>query len=229
MAKDISVEMKLPLEDGEELLPELEKEAEKEDKESNKVLAAAEDAVDDINAPKGVEVPKEIPFKTLTEKLHLNEDLDEDEYFDLVHEIYKAIEAVCRKWAKFSDVDYEDFEKAISEAAEKVIDSEPDLWESLKGEVEEEEVVEEACEEEPINEELKIISSLATFKPWSGAVDTWEKIEEAGLIDELDSILEDVYPEGLTETELNDLLWFEPEWVLESLGLSEENPEEDED
>ena len=229
MAKDISVEMKLPLEDGEDLVPELEKEAEKENKESNKVLDAAEKAVDDINAPKGVEVPKEIPFKTLTEKLHLNEDLDEDEYYDLVHEIYKAIEAVCRKWAKFADIDYEEFERAIGEAADRVIESEPDLWESLK----------EGCDKElkedikyesdkQITEELKIISTLATFKPWSGAVDTWEKIEDAGMVDDLDALLEEIYPEGLTETELNDLLGFEPEWVLESLGLSEEQ-EEDED
>ena len=90
-------------------------------------------------------------------------------------------------------------------------------------------IVGEACEEESLDEEFKITSTLATFKPWSGAVDTWEKIEDAGKIDELDALLEEIYPEGLGETELNDLLWFEPEWVLEALGLSEENPEEYED
>ena len=31
------------------------------------------------------------------------------------------------------------------------------------------------------------------------------------------------------ETELNDLLWFEPEWILESLGISDEDMYSNED
>ena len=46
-------------------------------------------------------------------------------------------------------------------------------------------------------------------------------------MDELDSLLEDMYPDGITETELNDLLRFDDEWVLEALGIS--TSEEDED
>lgn len=77
-----------------------------------------------------------------------------------------------------------------------------------------------------LNEDLKIFIDLSQYKPWSGAVDTWNKIIDAGLIDELESILEDLYPEGLGQTELNDILWFDADWVLESLGLAEEEVEE---
>lgn len=79
-----------------------------------------------------------------------------------------------------------------------------------------------------LNEELKIFIDISSYEPWSGAVDTWEKIEDAGLVDELERLLEDIYPEGLGRTELNDILWFDADWVLESLGLAEEEEEEEE-
>ena len=60
------------------------------------------------------------------------------------------------------------------------------------------------------------------FEPWSGAVDTYERIEREGKLDELDDVLDEVYPDGIDETELNDLLWFEPETVYEWLGMRTE-------
>ena len=69
-------------------------------------------------------------------------------------------------------------------------------------------------------------TSLENFEEWSGAVDTLDKVREAGKCDELESILEDLYPDGMSETELNDLLWFEPETVFEWLGIEEEEEEE---
>lgn len=71
---------------------------------------------------------------------------------------------------------------------------------------------------------MKIIyESLDKFIPWSGAVSTWKRIEEENKIDQLDSILEDLYPDGMTETELNDLLWFDEDSVYEWLGMEIEN------
>ena len=69
-------------------------------------------------------------------------------------------------------------------------------------------------------------TSLENFEAWSGAVDTLDRVREAGKCDELESILEDLYPDGMSETELNDLLWFEPETVYEWLGIEEEEEEE---
>ena len=72
--------------------------------------------------------------------------------------------------------------------------------------------------------------SFSQFEPWSGAVGTYNLIVEAGKEDELEAILEDLYPDGISDTQLNDLLWFESEWLLESLGIAEEEDEdEDED
>lgn len=67
---------------------------------------------------------------------------------------------------------------------------------------------------------------LNTFGAWSGAVETLDKIKEEGKCEDLEWILEDLYPDGMTETELNDLLWFEPETIFEWLGITEEEEEE---
>lgn len=40
--------------------------------------------------------------------------------------------------------------------------------------------------------------------------------------------MDECYPEGMTETQMNDLLWFEEDWIFEQLGISDED-EEDED
>jgi len=69
-------------------------------------------------------------------------------------------------------------------------------------------------------------TSLENFEAWSGAVGTLDRVKEAGKCDELESIIEELYPDGMSETELNDLLWFEPETIYEWLGIEEEEEEE---
>lgn len=61
-----------------------------------------------------------------------------------------------------------------------------------------------------------------SFQPWSGAVYTYNRIQEEGKGAALETILDELYPDGMTETELNDLLWFEPETIFEWLGIEEE-------
>jgi len=65
--------------------------------------------------------------------------------------------------------------------------------------------------------------SLEEFEAWSGAVDTLERIRNAGKCDLLESVLEDAYPDGMDETQLNDILWFEDEWCYEMCGLRTES------
>ena len=86
-------------------------------------------------------------------------------------------------------------------------------------------------ESSKLDEGVKIISDLSDYQPWSGAVDLWNEIVDNHLVDELDFMLEDIYPEGLTTVELNDLLRFEGDFVREQLGLSSEleTGEEDEE
>ena len=68
---------------------------------------------------------------------------------------------------------------------------------------------------------MKIYSeiSLESFEAWSGAVNTLDRIRNAGKCDVLEFVLEEAYPDGLSETELNDLLWFEPDWCYEMCGM----------
>ena len=57
--------------------------------------------------------------------------------------------------------------------------------------------------------------------------DVLEAIENANMEDALMNLLEEVFNSDVpTLTEVNDLLRFDGEWVLESLGI---NPEEDDD
>lgn len=81
---------------------------------------------------------------------------------------------------------------------------------------------------------MKIYSeqSLADFKFWSGAETTAQRIwEEQGSegFDQLEAILEDLYPDGIDETDLNDLLWFDADTVYEWLGIEDEEEEDEED
>lgn len=61
--------------------------------------------------------------------------------------------------------------------------------------------------------------NLRDFDAWSGAVDTKERIINEGKEDEFNSLIEDLYGGGLSETQLNDILWFEEEWIFENLGI----------
>ena len=63
---------------------------------------------------------------------------------------------------------------------------------------------------------------LNSFKAWSGAKETLERIQREGKCEELENVLEELYPDGMTETELNDLLWFDSESVYEWLGIRSE-------
>ena len=61
--------------------------------------------------------------------------------------------------------------------------------------------------------------SLLDFEPWQGAVDTKEVIIENNKVKDFDFIVQDLYPDGMTETQLNDLLWFDDELVFEWLNI----------
>ena len=63
---------------------------------------------------------------------------------------------------------------------------------------------------------------LNSFQAWSGAKDTLDRIQREGKCSLLEQILEDTYPDGMTETELNDLLWFDSESVYGWLGIRSE-------
>lgn len=67
---------------------------------------------------------------------------------------------------------------------------------------------------------------LTRFEPWSGAVDTYNRIYNEDKLNDLEFLLDDLYPDGIEETQLNDLLWFESEWLYECLGIEDEDNED---
>ena len=66
-----------------------------------------------------------------------------------------------------------------------------------------------------INENL----SITDFEAWSGAKDTKQTIIDNDKENDVDSMIEDLYPNGLTDTQLNDILWHDSDWVFEQLGI----------
>ena len=70
--------------------------------------------------------------------------------------------------------------------------------------------------------------SLKRFDAWYKAEKTLDKIISEGKAEALEFILEDLYPEGMDEIQLNDLLRFEPEWCFEAVGIRTESEIESE-
>ena len=65
---------------------------------------------------------------------------------------------------------------------------------------------------------IKTEKNLRGFEAWSGAIETKNLILDAGLEEEFEGLIEELYPDGLSDTELNDILWFDSDWILENLG-----------
>lgn len=79
--------------------------------------------------------------------------------------------------------------------------------------------------------------SLRNFEFWSGAKYTVNYLTDDEL-DQIEAMLEDLYPDGMDETDINDFFWFEDDTIAEWLGYSDfeelmhrddENEDEDED
>ena len=67
--------------------------------------------------------------------------------------------------------------------------------------------------------------SLRDFQFWSGAKDFAETLTDEQF-DQIEAILEDLYPDGMTDTQINDFFWFEEENIREWLDLPTEEQEE---
>lgn len=59
--------------------------------------------------------------------------------------------------------------------------------------------------------------NLRDFEFWSGAKDIVKYLTPEEL-DQIESILEECYPDGIDETAINDFFWFEENTIAEWLG-----------
>ena len=75
---------------------------------------------------------------------------------------------------------------------------------------------------------------MKDFEFWSGARDRAKYLTD-DQFDTIEAILEDAYPDGMTDTEINDFFWFEEDTIADWLGynsfeeLMEESDSEDDD
>jgi hypothetical protein len=79
---------------------------------------------------------------------------------------------------------------------------------------------------------MKLINdnlNLQNFDAWSRAKDTKETILKHNKERDFEYLIEELYPDGLTDTQLNDLLWFDSEWIFESIGIDEDEENEEEE
>ena len=73
------------------------------------------------------------------------------------------------------------------------------------------------------------IEDLADFESWGGGVDTAEKICDADMGEAFITELSTFYPDGLSTVALNDLLWFDSEFCLNIVGLTEDDEDDEEE
>lgn len=67
----------------------------------------------------------------------------------------------------------------------------------------------------------KEINSLEEFNAWSGAADTKQAILENGKDEQFMFIVNDIFPNGCTETEFNDFLWFDEDFIFSALDIKQ--------
>lgn len=58
---------------------------------------------------------------------------------------------------------------------------------------------------------------------WSGAIYTLKTIEKNEKEEELMQLLEDTFADVPTDTEVNDFLWFDDDFIFKELGIEEED------
>ena len=64
--------------------------------------------------------------------------------------------------------------------------------------------------------------SIDTFEFWSGAKDIIKNVRKAGKLAELESIIEEAFADKApTATQINDMVWFDCDYIYEQLGLDE--------
>ena len=70
---------------------------------------------------------------------------------------------------------------------------------------------------------LSVIKDVSCFylkdELWSGALDTLEVITENGKLQELMCLLDELFPEPICITAVNDFLWFDSEVIYEELNI----------
>lgn len=71
--------------------------------------------------------------------------------------------------------------------------------------------------------------SIANYDARGQARDTQELIINNDKVTEFDNLIEELYPDGIDDTSLNDLLRFESDWICEVLDIDQEDEDDEEE
>ena len=64
--------------------------------------------------------------------------------------------------------------------------------------------------------------NLKDFEAWSGGKDTLNRLIELNKVEEVENLINECFNnEIITETKLNDFLWFETYYIAEYLGMDD--------
>ncbi len=63
--------------------------------------------------------------------------------------------------------------------------------------------------------------SLDDFEAWQGGLETLKRLRELQAVEKVETLVLELYPDGLTDVELNDFLWFEDGLIAETVGMSD--------
>lgn len=66
-------------------------------------------------------------------------------------------------------------------------------------------------------------TNLENFNAWGGAIETKETILDNDMGEAFEDLVNELYPDGISGTALNDILWFEEDWIFEKLGIEPED------
>lgn len=66
--------------------------------------------------------------------------------------------------------------------------------------------------------EYKVESSLWDFPAWSGGKDTLDTLKDKNDVDAVETWIDGMGLEDATDTDINDILWFERDAIAECLG-----------
>lgn len=69
--------------------------------------------------------------------------------------------------------------------------------------------------------EYKVESSLWDFPAWSGGKDTLDTLKEKNDVDAVEALIDGMGLEDATDTDINDILWFERDAIAECLGYKD--------
>ena len=108
----------------------------------------------------------------------------------------------------------------------RVLSSRMDEYAESLEDMEEDTDIDESIEEGPDEEDI-VKMDFYNYEPWGNAERVYGIIKEAGKLGALEQLIDEMYPEGVNETELNDILTFESDWVADMLGIPELKDDEE--